>query len=291
MKEVYLLALGANLCFAVGSQVFTHYSRTISSKWMNCAKALVAMICFALFIGTMGNWNPISYLSISIFILSGVIGLGVGDVFLLKSFSEMGPGRTLILFGFQPLILGTLAYFLFDQTVDAKKFWAILCCILCVVTFAFESFKKDGHWQLKGILIAFAGMTLDALGLILTRYNFDKNPAITAMEGNFYRCLGAIIFFMVLSRVKPLNFFSLWNSQTRKSKLIIILGSIFGTFLSLGLYLKAIQSAHLASLSGVAITGAIFSATLECVVEKKWPSKYLLMAFAFFIVGMKVIFF
>ncbi len=134
-------------------------------------------------------------------------------------------------------------------------------------------------------------MTLDALGLIVTRYNFDQNPSITAMEGNFYRCFGAILFFIVLSQIRPINFISLWKKQTLKGKTTIIIGSIFGTFLSLGLYLKAIQSAHLASLSGVAITGAIFSATLECIINKKWPSKYLLMAFGFFIIGMNFIFF
>ena len=291
MEEVYLYGLGANLAFALGSQIFTMYSRKISSVWMNCFKALIGIVAFGLFVTLFSTWHSLPLKFFLLFFTSGFIGLGIGDIFLLKAFSEMGPGRTLMLFGFQPLIIGVLSYFVFGQTVDSTKFWAIAFFILCLGTFAFESFKKSGHWQFKAIAIAFLGMTLDSIGVIITRYSFDHNPMITSMEGNFHRCIGALSVFVLLYFIRPFSFVSKWKEQSFKDKGILIFGSMLGTFLSLALYLKAMQSAHLASLSGIAITCTIFSSFFECIIEKKMPSKYLLLAFVFFLFGMKILVF
>lgn len=291
MQEVYLFAVGANLCFALGSQVYTLFSRKVGPAWMNLFKAAIAFVLFGITVTLVSGWNPVTPLYIGLLIFSGMIGLGVGDVFLLRSFSEMGPGRTLMLFGFQPLILGTIGYVIFDQHVDFKKFWAITLFILCILTFSIEAFRRDGHWGVKGIFMALAGMLLDASGIIFTRLAFDNNPQMTPLEGNFYRCFGAIMVFVIWNQFRPLNFFSTFKKLEKKEKWLAIVGSILGTYLSLGLYLMALQKAHLASLSGIAITGTIFSSAFECLVARKWPSKYLILAFIFFLLGMRILVF
>jgi drug/metabolite transporter (DMT)-like permease len=289
--NVYILALAANICFALGSQVYTHFSRTVSAVWMNCVKAIIAGLAFAITICIWGQWHSIPAIYLGLLLASGFIGLGIGDVFLLKSFSLMGPGRTLLIFGFQPLLIGIMSYFVFDQTVDAKKFWAILFFILCLAVFSLESYKKSGHWEFKGIAMAITGMTLDAIGIIFTRYSFDKNPELDAMEGNFYRCLGAILVFLILSKIRPFKLIERSRQLNRRSVILLIVGSLLGTYFSLGLYLKAIQSAHLASLSALAITGTMFATLFECIWEKKLISKYMLLAIIFFLAGMNFLLF
>lgn len=288
---VLYLALGANLSFACGSQIFTHFSRKFSSSWMNFFKASMALVCFGLTISLTGSWHDIPTSWVSLFLLSGVIGLGVGDILLLKSFSTLGPGRTLILFSFQPLFLGIMSYFAFGQTMDSRKFLAIFFFILCVGIISLENFRKDRRWQIGGILIALGGILLDATGLIITRYTFDNNPSITSLEGNFYRCVGAVFFFLVLSRIRPYNILEQFKSLNLKGKGMVFLGGFLGTYLSLALYLHAVQRAHLASLAGIAITGTIFTNTLECIISRKWPSKYLLVSLVFFACGMNFLIF
>jgi len=150
-----------------------------------------------------------------------------------------------------------------------------------------ESFKKLGHWDVKGIGFALTGMVLDSLGIILTRYSFNEHSQVSPWEGNFYRCLGAVFVFIILARIKPFHFFEKLAQLPTKSKLTVTLGSLFGTFLSLGLYLKAIQIGHLASLAGMAITGTIFASLFECFYFKKYPTKYLIISFGFFFIGMR----
>lgn len=289
-QEVLLLALGSNFFFALGSQFFAYYSRTIGANWMNWYKAFIAQVCFvsALFLTEGIRLIPVSQ-SLPL-MLSGLIGLGAGDVFLLMAFKEMGPGRTFMLFAFQPLIIGTSAYLLFGQAIDTTRFWAIFFFILCILIFSLESFRRERHWGLKGISLALLGMMFDAGGVLITRSMFDADASLSPLMTNFYRTNGALLYFFLFSLIKKdLFLFKPLKTLSKKGVFYVSLGSLFGTFISLSLYLKAMQTAHLASLSAVAITGTIFSALFECLWNKKLPSIYLVVAFISFLMGMKIL--
>lgn len=286
LMNAYILVILSNFAFALGSQFFTHYTKKFSSSWMNAFKAIAAMVFFGITITFISGWNPITSTGFSLLFLSGFIGLGIGDIFLLRAFAKIGPGRTLMLFSFQPIYIGLVSYLLFSQELDTQKFWAIFFFIACVLILSFEEFKKSGSWDFSGIMYAALGMLLDGAGLLITRYNYDKIPDLTPMEANFYRCMGAVALFMILSRIKPFHLFKNLQSMSLNSKGYVTLGAFLGTFVSLGLYLTAIKTGHLATLTALTITSTIFSATFECIIHKRLPSKYLLFSFIFFLGGM-----
>jgi len=290
-----LLALGATLGFALGSQGFTHYSRKISPEWMNCFKSLAALLMFGLAILAVCLWQQVGILQLiksitgyqyTLILISGFIGLGYGDVLLLKAFKEMGPGRTMLLFAFQPLIVGYMAYLAFDQKVNTQKLYAIIFFLICVFIFAYENKSKNGHWGMASILTALGGTSLDSIATILNRTAYNSNPGINGMHISFLRCFGALIFFLIYTRFRPIHFLTHYKGQPKKDKTIIIGSCFIGTFFALWCYMQAQKNANLATLSSMAITGVIFSAVFECIIEKKWPSKFLITAFAFFFVGM-----
>jgi len=291
MEQVYVYALAANLSFAVGVQFFTHYARRISSLWVNCFKAVVAAALFAVTISLQGGFHPVGSGYAALFFLSGMLGLGLADVLLIKAFSLMGPGRTMMLFGFQPLLIGVFSYFAFGQAVDAGKIYAIFFFIVCLFIFSLESFKKQGHWNTKASFFALAGVVLDGCGVLITRYAFNHSPGISTTEGNFYRAAGALLLFALLSRVKPFCFFEKLKTLGRANLFWLTLGSAAGTYLSLMFYLSAVRySGALAAVSGIAITGTLFASVFECLLDRKLPSAYLLVSFAFFLAGMSFLF-
>jgi len=65
----------------------------------------------------------------------------------------------------------------------------------------------------------------------------------------------------------------------------LIAASLGGTFLSLMLYIMAVSKGQLSVISSVSVTGPMFAEFFDCVVNKKRPTKYLLVAFVFFISG------
>lgn len=286
------LALLANLSFAFGSQFFTHYTRKVSALWMNSVKAFVAMILFGLYISISTGFNSIDSTSLVVFLVSGFIALGIGDIFLLQAFSLIGPGRTMLLFGFHPVLVGVLSYLLLGQAIEASKLMGILFFIICLIIFSLESYKVHRKWDLRGLVYALLGVTIDGIGILITRYGFDMSPKTTAFEGNFYRCIGALLSYILISRFIKINFISNIKNLNRRSRFYVFVGALFGTTISLGLYLKAIQiSENLAALSGITITSVIFAALFECIHQRKMPSKYLISAFFFFCIGMKFVLF
>ena len=285
----YIFALCANLSFALGSVFFTHYSRRVSSLWMNSIKAYVGVGCFFIAVLFTSGFHSISFTTFIIFFISGFLALGIGDLFLLESFKLLGPGRTMVLFGFQPLIIGSLSFLVFDQSISSRKLVAVIFLILCLLTFSFEIRKNTGSWEFRNLLIAFTGILIDAVGVIIIRYAFDLNEQITGFEGNVYRCLGAITAYFCISFIKPIQFKENFVKFSFESRFFVLLGAFIGTFLSLGFHLEAVKIGHLASISAISITAVIFASLFECIWERRKPSWYLLVALFYFGIGMYIL--
>lgn len=291
MDKVYIYALAANLSFAVGVQFFTHYARRVSTLWVNCYKGLVAAALFGLTALLRGGFQGVGAGEAALFLLSGMMGLGLADVFIIKAFALMGPGRTMMLFGFQPLIIGSASYLLFGQALEPAKVYAVFFFVVCLFIFSLESFRKHGHWNARASLFGLAGVAFDGLGVVITRYAFNSSPGLNTVEGNFYRALGALLLFAGIAAVKPFGFVEKLRELRLSGAAWITVGSIAGTYLSLLFYLSAIRySGALAAVSGIAITGTIFASAFECLTERRAPSRYLLASFAFFLAGMAFLF-
>lgn len=286
MTAPYLYALSATFCFAIASLGFAHYARRVSSLWMNAFKAVVAFsFFFVAFLVSKDFSHRPDPKSLMAFFISGLVGLNIGDIFLLKAFARIGSARTLMIFSFQPLILGFFSYFLFSQTLNSQKLVAVFFMVACVFVTSYEKFKQQGNWEIQGPVYALLGVLLDSCGILLTRYAFNSDPAITTMEGNFYRCVGAITGFALLGMVKPFHLWSTFKKMKGVSKTMVFGAACLGTFISLSLYLNAIRFGHLAAVAGIVGAGPIFAAVLESAVQRRWPSIYLYIALCLFIVG------
>lgn len=281
----YGLALGATLCFATSSLVYADYSKRVSVLWMNCFKATIALIALILTVPIFTEWHAPSLLSVSGLLLSGLIGLNIGDLFLLSAFTKLGVSRTLILFGFQPLMVGIGAYFIFGQDFDPTRLLAIVFMIACLFTFSLERYRKEKRWEVAGLIYALIGVALDTCGILITRAAFTESPELAPIEGHFYRCLGAVIGFAAMSQLRPIGLIKNFRQWDLRSRGLLIAAALGGAYLSLLLYLSAVKIGHLASIASISITGPMFAATLESVIHRRPPSRYLLIAFMFFCLG------
>lgn len=288
-----LLALCSNICFGWGSLLFTKYSRQISSIWMNFWKAFVACICFAVVCTLLGIWQwPSASISLVLLCTSGLLGLLIGDIFLLKAFTHLGSGRVLMLFGFQPFFLGAFSFFLFGQTFPLQRLIAVLFLIGCLLTFAFESFRQKGHWDLPGLSFAFIGIFLDAVGILMTRAAFENSPEMSPFLANFTRTAATILGFALLSAL-PFAKFSMFKPFLRLSstdRIWVNIAGFMGTFMSLSFYLMAIKTGHLATISAIAGTSPLFATLFETISGRKPLTRYLVVGTSFFVAGITTLF-
>jgi drug/metabolite transporter (DMT)-like permease len=256
---------------------------------MNAFKALVAWSLFGLTVLIFQTWVDISSSVVLALVFSGILGLGIGDVFLLNAYARMGAARTLILFGFQPFFIGIAAHFMFGQEISGMKMIAVIFFVGCLFTFSLEKFREAGHWELPGLAAALTGVIFDNCGLILSRWAFDQAQDMNAFQANFLRCSGALLFFAAFSFFRPLKLREGWTKLDKSSRRLAFLAVAMGTFLSLFLYLTAVKIGHLASLSALGVVGPILTSAMECTYYRKRPSSYLLTALILFVVGFSIL--
>lgn len=283
-STVYLLALGANFFFSTASLIFSVYAKKFSPWWVNQLKVTIAIILFALaclYVPTV----TVSYKAIGFLMLSGFIGLCIGDLFLFKAYTTLGAGRSLVLFSFQPLLLGLYGWIFLSQVLTLNQSIAVSCMIACLFVFLLERNKLTGSWDLRSFMWAFAGIFLDASGVMLTREAYEMSEGLDSMQVNLIRCAGALLGFLVIRPKAFLTMFGDFVQMKKRETALIVIACICGTFISLSLYLSALKYAHMASLTAVAITGPVWVSILECLWEKKLPNRYLTAAFTLFVVG------
>jgi drug/metabolite transporter (DMT)-like permease len=284
------MAIFSNICFAAGCIGFTHYSLKISSKWMNYYKAVIATLGFSLVCLFFDLFIEIPNKAILMFLLSGLMGLGFGDIFLLKAFTHLGPGRVLMIFGFQPLFLGFAASQLFHQDFSTQKFIAVFFLILCLLSFSLESFKSKGHWDLTGLCLAITGVSMDAVGVLLSRAAFETAPEVSPFYANWLRGVAACVTFIIWASFnRELRLLPKWKEQNQRDKLYLFLSAFTGCFLSLGLYLMAVKIGHLASISGIAGTAPLFASIIDFARGKSKPNIYFWFGLIFFLAGFSIL--
>lgn len=286
-----LYALGSNITFATASLYFTDYSRKISPSWMNYFKACVAFLCFIAVLLLFQIPLVISTASFVYLVISGLAGLMIGDIFLLRAFTHLGSGRVLMIFGFQPLILGVASYYLFGESFSLYRLMAILFLMVCLFCFSLESFKEKGHWDMKGILFALIGVGLDACGLLLTKEAFELTPGLSAFLANAIRSGATVVGFFLVSLVPyfQLKLMQPFLSLEMKDRKLVIIASVLGTFMALGFYLRAIQIGHLATISAIAGTSPLFATLFEIYKGRKKMTRYLALAMLSFISGVLIL--
>jgi len=281
----YLLAIGSNILFGTASITFSRFSRSHSATWVNQLKVTIALAGFLIAFLATEHFTRLTLFGHGALLGSGLFGLFMGDYFLFRSFAMLGPSRTLVLYSFQPFLLGLYGYFFLSQTLSLPQFIAILCMILCVFAFIHERARETGKTDLKSFGYAFTGICFDALGVMLSRQAYQESPDLGPFQANATRAIGAIAGFLVLSPTFMSELAKDLTGMKKKERKQVLIACFFGTFLSLALYLSALKSAHVASLTAISITSPVWVSMIEHLQLRAWPSRYLWVAFGLFLTG------
>lgn len=283
--KVYLFAIAANLSYSSASLFYSHFAQKFSPTWINQVKAFIAFICFSVAMFFFEDIIALSWHATGLLLLSGFLGLFLGDIMVFKAFTTLGTSRTLVLYTFQPLLMSFYGFIFLNQSFTATQIISVLCMLACVYVFMLERSKMIGSWDFSSFLWAFGGIMLDAFGVIMSREAYEMTVDLQSFQANMVRCAGALIGFFV---IQPKSFNKILNDLSQlkmKTNLLLMITCFLGCFLSLWLYLTALKHAHVGTLASIGITGPVWVSFIECLYHKKWPSSYLLSAMVLFILG------
>jgi drug/metabolite transporter (DMT)-like permease len=274
-----IYALLGNLSFSFASIGFTEFARRISAQWMNTFKAVVSLIATVLVIFLFQIPFPPMSWDLWLLLVSGFLGLCVGDFFMMKAMHDIGGSRMVMMFGLTPFLTGVGSWYFFGSQLHSTAWLGVILMVVCLCLLSFERYKVSGAWHLRGVLFGLLAVLLDAVGLMITKNALSETHAHPLFV-NFLRLLGALVGFLIMSQfVHKIDLRAGFLKLSSKDRLRVTVFGLLGTFVSLQFYLTAVSMGHLSVVSSVAGTGPLFTQILESFLEKKWPHPLWFAAF------------
>jgi drug/metabolite transporter (DMT)-like permease len=143
-----LAALSAAVIWAVASVVYTGVGRHMSPALLNLAKGLVAVGLLGLSLGLRGlGPDSVAQLpgwSVGLLLLSGVIGIGLGDTAYFYGLNWIGPRRTLVLESLSPVLTALFAWGALGERLSLGAIAGIGLTLGGVVWVTLERVPPDG---------------------------------------------------------------------------------------------------------------------------------------------------
>lgn len=262
-----LSALSAALLWAFSSFLFTSIAQKIGTIPLNINRMILAAILLLVTIAVFKLDWTVSCRQVLLLSLSGIIGLVLGDSFLFKSFTEIGPRVSMLLMSSNPAIAAILAYIILGETLPQLVIIGIIATLLGIYIVIIDKpgDKAVSNFKMtkKGIFYGFMSAIGQGVGLVIAKMAFSE-PQVNSLVATFIRITAAIVVFIPIAVVlkkypNPIK----QIVKDRKMFGKIFLGSIIGPYLGITLSFLAINYTHVGIASTLMSTTPVLMLPLS----------------------------
>ncbi|ABX09397.1 EamA family transporter [Prochlorococcus marinus] len=188
-------ALGAAGSWTYACYLWRQQAKYFSAAQINITKNIIAFVIFTPVILTFDFQS--SFKEILILLLSGIIGISLGDTFYIISLKELGTRRTLTVEAISPILATLLGSILLKEMLAMKVWLGVLLVSMSLIGVALQNTesiqdRKANIDKKKGFTYAFLSILCAVIAATLSRFvltTSDLNPFQTTE----IRLLGSII--------------------------------------------------------------------------------------------------
>ena len=247
-------ALFVAFCWTTSALAFESASIKVGSVAVNFIRLFLALIIISLFTYfSRGFFFPVdaSLKAWLWLILSGLIGLVLGDFFLFEAYTIIGSRIAMLIMTLVPPLTAFLSWLMLGETLTLMNFFGmgltLLGIALVILTKGNGNHFFKINFSIKGLLFAFFGAVGQALGLVFSKVGMGNYNAFAATQ---IRIITGVIGFGIL-----ITLWKKWHHVTdaaknNKAMFRIGIGSVFGPFLGISFSLYAVQHTN----AGIAST-------------------------------------
>jgi drug/metabolite transporter (DMT)-like permease len=216
-----------------------------------------ASILLISIIAISGISLTLTFNQISNLVISGILGLVLGDSFLFKSFQLIGARLGIIIMAAVPVLSAILAYFFLNERISYLGMFGMALTIAGILIVVLErKVTNENKIPLSkiGILFGFLGALGQASGLIFAKHAFQGGE-LNGFAASFIRLFSASIIILPVATTfrRYKNPFSIYSKDSYSAKVILI-GTIFGPVLGITGSLIAIEYAKVGIASTLMAT-------------------------------------
>lgn len=232
-------ALLAALFWAISTLLYNQAGSFLSAAQLNLVKGVVACPLLAIsawlagdllnFDGSQAAW---------LLLLSGIIGIALGDTLYFAALRRLGPWHTMLLEYLAPPLAALLAWWALRETLNSWQLLGIMvtiCGILAVLSERRKTADQLQRLRWSGVFAAFGAALCQAVGLVMSFHalnQFEVSPLNAALLRIF---AGTVVLLVALLLLKP-SIVTSTRSALRHTSLAwllaaVVMGAFFGIWL------------------------------------------------------------
>lgn len=249
-----LAALSAAFLWALASVLYGRIGQYLAPLKMNLLKNIIAMAMAMMVLwGKGGLFAGIDRYSMSLLLLSGAVGIGLGDSAYFGALRHIGARRALLIMILSPPIAGILALLFLGENLSVGAWLGVFVTIAGVSWVISERVAGPGSVGAPakpGIILGLLATLGQASGAVLSHAAF-MHQNISPMRSALLRLFGGtFIVLIAMPLLKSPAGQGYSNLKTLRRWATILLTVFIGTFL--GIWLQQISLKYTAA--GVAQT-------------------------------------
>ncbi len=184
--------------WSVTSFLFAFAAEKVGSVQVNINRIILAAVILFFIVALSGIDYTLSTMQVYYLIISGVVGLVIGDSFLFKCYQLIGARLGMVLMSLVPAISTILAWIFLEEYITPLGIIGMIVTISGVVLVVTEKAEKSlkRSFNKIGILYGFLGAAGQAGGLILAKFAFAEGY-VNGFVASFTRLSSAGIIILI----------------------------------------------------------------------------------------------
>jgi len=258
-------ALSGAILWAFSAILFEDISLKISAARINLYKGLIAVVLLTATSLVLGETIPaVTNREMIVLVISGVIGIALGDTAYFQAVQKIGARRALTLFTLAPPMAALIALVFLGERLDLMTWLGILLTAGGVMWVVTENTQGDEKVQIRegdlvpGILFGAFAALCQASGVVMTR-SVLTNTALTTLQSTIVRLAPALVALLIIIRLSGNKTEKLSAIKENKRLLrLVFVSSFIGAYICLWLQQIAIENAPAGIAQTLLSTSPVF---------------------------------
>ena len=290
-------AITAALCWSFAVIIFRSASKELSPFLIAALKNTIALILFIVLFIILDI--PIFYDKLILedyikIIISGSLGMGVGDVLFIYALSKIGANRVAVINSFEPAIIYFFSIIILGTMLTVQQLLGFVIVIASILCINYEKDSDDIGQNTKkiGMIIQITAIILSSFGIVLMK------PVLAKVNTNIFLQLWITAFRLLPGFIIAWIIFLFQKNKKnllaplKKSNVLwkIIISSGLGTFIALSFWIVGytfIEKPPIASILGQ--TSVIFITILSYIILKEKVTRFRFLIMWVAIIGVLLI--
>lgn len=257
-----IAALSAAFLWAVSSTVYGLLGLKIPPLQLNLYKGLIAIALIIITLIIQDDLNfPLQSSTLIWLLISGAIGIGLGDTAYFYALKHLGPRKTLLLETLSPPLAGGLAWIYLGETLTIQAWCGMFLTILGVAWVISEKTQHSYNPQARqklGIIWGIIAAISQASAAVISRYALVES-GIAPLPSTLIRLIGGtMIILPLLLFLTPNQKLNSQEKITVKICFILIITAFYSTYLGIWLQQTALKYAQTGIATTLLATSPLF---------------------------------